>query len=673
MVEAVLLRDLAVVMAVAAVTTILSHRLRQPVVLGYLVAGVIIGPYTLPFSLVTNIQNINTLAELGVIFLVFSLGLEFSLRRLRRVGAVALVAGALEILIMLWIGFTIGRGLGWSSIDSIFLGAILSISSTMIITKVLRDLGKVKEDFAEVVFGILVVEDLAAIVIIALLSGIAMTGTFSPWEVGATIARVGLFLATVLVAGILVVPRLINYVSRFRKEEALMVTVLGLCFSMALVALYLGFSVVLGAFVMGAIISESWASPMVVRQIAPLRDMFAAVFFVATGMLIKPALVSQYALPIVLIAAAAVLGNIVSCSLATFLLGYPPRFAMKVGISLATIGEFSFIIASLGLTLGVTSAFLYPIAVSVSSITAFLGPLMIRNSDRLTGSLARMVPRPLTTYLSLYGRLVAELKTHGKKAFMNEETEPLLAKLATNLLVVMAVLVTGRAGVEFAEREEALAGLVNAIWVLVGLLLLPFLYTSLRLWDAFLGALIGQAVARHHGHQAERVGTVLKNSLRLLTALLLGSLVLAVGSPFLPPLSVASIVFASVGMAALLLWESIQEAHRGVEGTVLRIFEKELPEERIVRAAMADAIRREYPWGVDFEAMPIREASPAAGKSLKDLDVRGKTGAMVVYLRRSGEHLVNPPPSTVLHPGDVAILIGDEEQLNRAKRLLLIP
>ncbi|MEK6977601.1 MAG: TrkA C-terminal domain-containing protein, partial [Candidatus Hydrothermarchaeota archaeon] len=321
----------------------------------------------------------------------------------------------------------------------------------------------------------------------------------------------------------------------------------------------------------------------------------------------------------------------------------------------------------------VTSAFLYPIAVSVSSITAFMGPLMIRNSERLIGSLGGVAPRPLVTYLSLYGRLVAELKTLGKKAFMNEETEPLLVKLATNLLVVMAVLVTGRVGVEFAEREEALAGLVNAIWVMVGILLLPFLYTSLRLWDAFLGALIGQAVARHHGRQAERVGTVLKNSLRLLTVLLLGSLVLAVGSPFLPPLSVASIVFASVGMAALRLWVSIQEAHRGIEGIVLRIFEKELPEEMIVRAAMADTIRREYPWGGDFEAMSIREASPAAGKALKDLDVRGKTGAMVVYLRRSGEHLVNPPPSTILHPGDVAILIGDEEQLNRAKSLLLIP
>ena len=251
------LQDLAVVMTVAGLVTVVFHRLKQPVVLGYILAGVIIGPHTPPFPLIEDEQTIHTLAELGVVFLMFSLGLEFNLRKLKRVGAAAFIAAFLEILLMVWVGYETGRLFGWGTMDSIFLGAILSISSTTIIVKALNELGKAKERFADLIFGILIVEDILAIVMIALLSGIAMTGSLRAGEVLLTFGRLGIFLVTALVVGVLAVPRLLGYLAKFKSHEMLLVAVLGLCFGSSLLAVKLGYSVALGAFIMGAVIAEA--------------------------------------------------------------------------------------------------------------------------------------------------------------------------------------------------------------------------------------------------------------------------------------------------------------------------------------------------------------------------------------------------------------------------------
>ena len=248
------LQDLAIVMIVAAVVTIVFHRLRQPVVLGYILAGVIIGPHT-PVLFLHEQESVQTLAELGMIFLLFSLGLEFNFRKLTRVGVTALIAASMEILLMIWVGYEIGRAFGWKSMDCLFLGAMLSISSTTIIVKALNELGRGKETFGQLIFGILIVEDILAIVLIALLSTIAMTGTLSVREAVETASRLGIFLVVALVLGLLAAPRLIAYVTRFRSNEMLLITVLGLCFGTALLAAKLGYSVALGAFVIGAVIA----------------------------------------------------------------------------------------------------------------------------------------------------------------------------------------------------------------------------------------------------------------------------------------------------------------------------------------------------------------------------------------------------------------------------------
>ena len=387
-----LLQDLAIVMIVAGVVTLLFHQLRQPVVLGYILAGLIIGPQLLPFPLIANEESIRTLGDLGVVFLMFGLGLQFSLRTLRAVGTTAFVAAALEIMVMLIIGYQLGQWFGWSRMDSLFLGAMLSITSTTIIVKTLADLGMLKAKFAPLVFGIQIVEDTLGMTLIALLSGLASTGELELHLLGGALVRTVVFLTAVLVVGLIAVPPLLRYVARFKSDEMLLVTVLALCFGVTLAAVKLGNSIVLGAFIIGTIIGEAREIGQIKLLSAPVRDMFSAVFFVTIGLRIEPQLLWQYAGPVVWISVAVVLGKTLAFSAGTFLSGHDPRTALRVGTCMVPIGELSFIIATLGLSLGVTSEFLYPIAVGVSAITMPLTPWLVRRADRLIAGLHRAAP-----------------------------------------------------------------------------------------------------------------------------------------------------------------------------------------------------------------------------------------------------------------------------------------
>src|SRR5512136_2978578 len=447
--EVTFLQDLAVVMIVAGLVTILCHRFKQPVVLGYIIAGVIIGPHTPPYALIHDEATINTLSELGVILLMFSLGLEFSLRKLTRVGVPALIAALLEILLLFWVGYEIGHFFAWPLLDSIFLGAMLSMSSTTVIIKVLGELGKMKERFAQLIFGILILEDILGIAMIALLSGIAMTGKLSVGDVGATLGKLGIFLAMTLVAGLLVVPRLLSYVARFRSNEMLIITVLGLCFGVSLLAAKLGYSVALGAFVIGAIIAEAREIHRVEILLEPVRDMFSAIFFVAIGLLIDPAMLITRWQPVVVITLAVIVGKVLTCSFGAFLGGNDTRTSLRVGMGLAQIGEFSFIIASLGVTLKVTSDFLYPIAVAVSVITTLLTPYLIRSADGVVGWFDRVAPKPMVDSLNLYTRWVGQLGDQRHTSLAAKLTRRWFGQMALNAALMAAVFITAA----FAEHH----------------------------------------------------------------------------------------------------------------------------------------------------------------------------------------------------------------------------
>ncbi len=383
-----LIQDLAVILALSSIVSLICQRFRQPIVLGYLIAGVIAGPYTPPFSLVLDITGVKIWAELGIIFLMFSLGLEFSFRKLLKVGITAAVTGPLEAFFMLGVGFATGKFLGWNSTNSIFLGAILSISSTTIIIKALDELKLKRESFTQLVFGILIVEDLVGILILAGLSTLADPTGISGAKLALAAGKLILVVAAWVFLGLYTVPRLTNKIGRRASDETLTLVSLGLCLALVAFAAYLHYSAALGAFIMGALIAESDEIHRIEKLIEPIRNVFAAVFFVSIGMLLNPADIAKHWAMILLVTFLTIVGKLFSTTLGVRLTGHPLPGAIRVGFSLAQIGEFSFIIAGLGLTLGIMDPALYSIAVSVSVITTFTTPYLIRYSGTLAARLS---------------------------------------------------------------------------------------------------------------------------------------------------------------------------------------------------------------------------------------------------------------------------------------------
>lgn len=377
----IFIQDIAIIMLIAGLSTVVCHLLKQPLVLGYILAGVIIGPHTPPFSFISDQNTIKVLAELGMLFLMFSLGLEFNLQKLRKVGKTATIAALFEIILMLWLGYAIGISFGWTQINAIFLGALLSISSTTIIIKALDELKMKKENFSQIVFGVLIIEDIFAILILAILSSVATSGTLQIKEVFITTIKLSSFLILSLISGVIIVPRLLSYIAKFKSNEMLLITVLGLCFGFCLLVVKMNYSVALGAFIIGAVVAESQHLNKIEHLINPVRDMFSAIFFVSVGLLFNPSVLVNYFSLIIIVTLAVILGKILSCSLGVFITGRNAKTSIRVGMALAQIGEFSFIIASLGIALNVTDNFLYSIAVCVSILTTLTTPYLIKYSN----------------------------------------------------------------------------------------------------------------------------------------------------------------------------------------------------------------------------------------------------------------------------------------------------
>ncbi|MDF0733410.1 cation:proton antiporter [Pseudomonas entomophila] len=573
------IQDLAVIMLVAGVVTILFHRLRQPVVLGYIVAGFIIGPHTPPFGLIHDEDTIKTLAELGVIFLMFCLGLEFSLRKLFKVGATAFIAAFLEIVLMIWLGFEIGRWFGWSTMDSLFLGAILAISSTTIIVKALNDLKMKNERFAQLIFGVLIVEDILGIGIIALLSGIAVSGAVSSGEVFSTVGKLSLFMIVALVIGILLVPRLLAYVAKFESNEMLLITVLGLCFGFCLLVVKLEYSMVLGAFLIGAIMAESRQLLKIERLIEPVRDLFSAIFFVAIGLMIDPQVLIDYAWPIVVITLAVVLGKMLSCGMGAFIAGNDGRTSLRVGMGLSQIGEFSFIIAALGMTLQVTSDFLYPVAVAVSAITTLLTPYLIRAADPLSLKLGKVVPQRLARVLSLYGEWLRNIQPQGESAMLAAMIRRILLQVGVNLALVIAIFFSGG---YFAERIGSWlsewvgdAGQQKAfIWGAALLLSLPFLIAAYRKLKALSMLLAEMGVKPEMaGRHTQRVRRVIAEVIPLLSLLVIFLLLSALSASILPTNELLLVIAVVAAVVVAVLWRWFVRVHTRMQIALLETLE----------------------------------------------------------------------------------------------------
>ena len=569
------IQDLAVIMLVAGVVTILFPRFKQPVVLGYIVAGFIIGPHTPPFGLIHDEQTIKTLAELGVIFLMFCLGLEFSLRKLFKVGATAFIAAFMEITLMIWIGYEIGRWFDWNTMDALFLGAILAISSTTIIVKALNDLKMKNERFAQLIFGVLIVEDILGIGIIALLSSIAVSGSVSPEEVFSTVGKLSLFMIVALVIGILLVPRVLAYVARFESNEMLLITVLGLCFGFCLLVVKLEYSMVLGAFLIGAIMAESRQLLKIERLIEPVRDLFSAIFFVAIGLMLDPAILWEYALPIVVITCAVVLGKMLSCGLGAFIAGNDGRTSLRVGMGLSQIGEFSFIIAALGMTLQVTSSFLYPVAVAVSVLTTLMTPYLIRAADPLSLKLAQIMPNRVSRVFGLYGEWLSSIQPQGEGARLAAMIRKILLQVGVNLALVMAIFF---AGGYFAPRIAVyLQGWVRKsswqhglIWGAALLLSLPFLIAAYRKLKALSMLLAEMGVKPEMaGRHTQRVRRVIAEVIPILSLLVIFLLLSALSASILPTNELLIVIAVVAAGVAAVLWRWFVRIHTRMQVALL--------------------------------------------------------------------------------------------------------
>lgn len=569
------IQDLAVIMLVAGVVTILFHRLKQPVVLGYIVAGFIIGPHTPPFGLIHDEDTIKTLAELGVIFLMFCLGLEFSLRKLFKVGATAFIAAFLEIILMIWIGYEIGRWFDWNTMDSLFLGAILAISSTTIIVKALNDLKMKNQRFAQLIFGVLIVEDILGIGIIALLSSIAVSGTVSSGEVFSTVGKLSLFMIVALVIGILLVPRLLAYVAKFESNEMLLITVLGLCFGFCLLVVKLEYSMVLGAFLIGAIMAESRQLIKIERLIEPVRDMFSAIFFVAIGLMIDPQILLQYAWPIAVITVAVVLGKMLSCGLGAFIAGNDGRTSLRVGMGLSQIGEFSFIIAALGMTLQVTSDFLYPVAVAVSAITTLLTPYLIRGADPLSLKIAAVMPKRMSRVFGMYGEWLRSIQPQGEGAMLASMIRKIILQVGVNLALVVAIFFTGSF---FATHIGGyLEGWISdpswqkaLIWGGALLLSLPFLIAAYRKLKALSMLLAEMSVKPEMaGRHTQRVRRVIAELIPILSLLVIFLLLAALSASILPTNKLLVLIAVVTAAVAAVLWRWFIRVHTRMQVALL--------------------------------------------------------------------------------------------------------
>lgn len=561
------IQDLAIIMVLAGAVTLLFHRLKQPIVLGYILAGVIIGPYTPPFQLISDQQTISTLGELGVVFLLFSLGLEFNLKKLMRVGATALVAAIVEIVVMIFIGYEIGIAFGWKTMDALFLGAMLAISSTTIIVKALDELKLKREKFAQLIFGILIVEDILAIAMIALLSSIASSGSVDSGEVLVTLGKLGLFMTVSLVVGMLLVPRLLQYVARAGSQELLLVTVLGLCFGFSLLVIKLDYSVALGAFLIGAIIAESRQVHAIERLIEPVRDMFSAIFFVTIGLMVNPSILATYAWPIIVISLAVITGKILSCSVSAFACGHKGSTSMQVGMGLAQIGEFSFIIAALGVSLKVTSDFLYPIAVAVSVITTLTTPYLIRAANPLTQKVGSLLPSSVKKLMQAYTQWAGSLGGNGETNLLFGLIRRILLQIAVNLAMVAAIFLVIT---YFAAPFEKLipSWIVNArarnalLWGTALLLAMPCLvavYRKVKSLSLLLAEMSIQVTVA--GRFADPIRKVIAELIPIIAMIGVFLLVTALSGNLLPRTDLLIVVLIAAAFVLVLTWRWLVQFH----------------------------------------------------------------------------------------------------------------
>ena len=676
------LANLALVLCVAALTSLIFQRLRQPVVFGYLVAGMIIGPH-IPIPLVADEQMVHAFSELGVVLLMFSIGLEFNLRKLIAVGGPASVVAMVQATTLIGLGYLIGRIAGWTPIESLFTGAAIAISSTTIIAKAFAEQG-VRGRVADMVIGILIVEDLIAILLIAILTAVGEGGGLSPREIVTTTLRLVMFLAGLVGVGLLVVPRLIRAAVRSDRAETILVSSMGVCFAASLLALSLGYSVALGAFIAGSLVGESGKEKVVEHLVTPVRDLFVAVFFVSVGMLLEPAVVVDYWHVVLLLVTVVVVANVIAVSAGVFMIGEGLRTAVQAGMSLAQIGEFSFIIASVGIATGATRDFLYPVMVAVCAITTLFTPTLIRTAPRMAAIVDASLPQRLQTFVALYGSWFERLRSAPRTG--KSRTRRLIRVLVIDV-VLLAVLFIGLS-VEFpllVDWLDRTAGLAvtpaRAVVFVVAAALAAPLVAALVRWTHLLGMEIAvQALpmpAPKKVDMARAPRRALEVTLQFGLLFFVVALLVTVTQPFAPRIPGIAVVMAAALVLFLAIWRSANnlQGHAVAAGEVIAAaLSKRMSDgkQENVDAAM-QKMHEMLPGIGEPVAMTIARGSAADGLTLAELDMRGVTGATVLALLRGQEQVVSPRGDLRMQAGDVIAVAGTHDAVAGARIMVSPP
>ncbi len=667
-----LIRDLAVVLVVAGLAAWVCQRLGLSAVVGYLVAGAVVGPFTPPFALVTDLDRIQTLAQIGLVFLIFGIGLNLGLNRLKRLGISTLVVTAIGALLVLCGCRVFGWALGWSTIAALFLAGMLMVSSSAIISKVLEELNLSHERPAQLALAVTVFEDIIAITMLTVLSSLTQFGKGTEQSILPTVATLGGFIVLLLVLSLLIVPKLLRRLSRNAEPEIRTLVVGGILLSLSWLAVRLGYSLALGAFIFGVIVGSTQYKSDIERSFDGLRQLFGAVFFVAVGMLVDFRLFLEV-WPLMLgVTALALVLRPLATSLGFIAVGHASRESIQAGLSLTPLGEFTFVIAQLGVETGALPKSFYPVAAGAALLTALASPVLTKHAATLSGRIVGAEPRFAARWLAIYREWLGRLQ--GRTAgILWQLARKRLLQIGLHMMLVTALLLFIRPVHETIVEHLKSTGnhephFPFVFWTLFGLVLLGPLIAIWRSVSA-LTMLVADAATTGTPHQST-LRPVLERVLNLLALVLLNAWLLSVLPSGWSIFGAAGGVLLLLLLVATVFWrrfvkfhtrfevELVDQLHRATQVTSASSWPDMLPQST-----------RE--WDVEIDEITLPTDSPHLGKTLRELSFRRKYGCTVVGIDRQGYSIVNPSADTMLYPRDKVLLLGGRTELFRASRELL--
>lgn len=653
-----LIADLALILISASIITLLFKWLKQPLVLGYIVAGLLAGPYVHIFPTVGDIANVNIWAEIGVVFLLFALGLEFSFKKLINVGSTAFITATTEVISMLLIGYMVGYLLGWGTMNSIFLGGMLSMSSTTIIIKAFDDLGLRSQRFTGIVFGTLVVEDLIAILMMVLLSTMAVSKDFVGEELLVSVLKVVFFLILWFLIGIFILPAFLKKAKKLMNNETLLIVSLGLCLGMVVLATYTGFSAALGAFIMGSILAETVEAEHIEHIIQPVKDLFGAIFFVSVGMLVNPAVLVEYAWPVIIITLVTIIGKAIFSSLGVLLSGESLNISIKSGFSLAQIGEFAFIIAGLGVSLKVLDPFISPIIVAVSVITTFTTPYFIRLANPFAEWLYKVLPPKVQEMLARYAS--------GKKTVNHDSDWKKLLKNIVGRVIIYSVLLTAIWLLSVKTLYPAVSELFTpvTIWVNLAMCLATLLLMTPFLWALISNKYNSSAIFLklwedenyNHGRLVALVLFRVSVAIFFISAVVISYFHLNIG--------IGVVIAVAVVALILILREDLTQYSRLETHflTNLNLREEVAKKHHPLKTSFNSEFNNK---DIELTSVLVSPYSRYIGKSLGELSFRQKFGVNVVAIIRGDLKIYIPKSSERIYPQDKLAVVGTDRQLQK--------